>query len=78
MKQFWVLKSQNFPQVLLNQLVVLCLVQPAGFKTWQRTVDVYVQQLCRQQNFLKAASHLLSLNRVYEALELLKTHRFYR
>ncbi|XP_024921222.1 gem-associated protein 5 isoform X2 [Cynoglossus semilaevis] len=57
---------------------LLSLAPMAGFKTWQRTVDVYVQQLCRQQNFLKAASHLLSLNRVYEALELLKTHRFYR
>lgn len=41
-------------------------------------MEAYVKQLCLQEQHLKAASHLLSLNRVYEAAELLRSHRLYR
>ncbi|XP_028277545.1 gem-associated protein 5 [Parambassis ranga] len=57
---------------------LLSLTPSAGFEVWSRTVEAYVKQLCLQEQYLKAASHLLSLNRVYEAAELLRSHRLYR
>jgi len=37
-----------------------------------------VKQLCQQQQYLKAASHLLSLSRLHEAVGLLRDHKLYR
>ncbi|XP_064205769.1 gem-associated protein 5 isoform X2 [Anguilla rostrata] len=50
----------------------------AGYSVWLRTVEAFVKQLCFQEQFLKAASHLLSVNKVYEAVELLKSQQLYR
>nr|XP_061818666.1 gem-associated protein 5-like [Nerophis lumbriciformis] len=50
----------------------------AGFKVWRSTVERYVKQLCLQEQHLKAASHLLSINKLYEAVELLRSHKLYR
>lgn len=51
---------------------------PAGFEVWSRTVEAFVKQLCLQEQYLKAASHLLSINKLYEAVELLRSHKLYR
>lgn len=51
---------------------------PAGFKVWSQTVEAYVKQLCLQEQYLKAASHLLSINKLYEAIDLLHSHKLYR
>lgn len=56
-----------------------CVVPPpAGFEVWSRTVEAFVKQLCLQEQYLKAASHLLSVNKLYEAVDLLRSHKFYR
>ncbi|AWO99551.1 putative gem-associated protein 5 [Scophthalmus maximus] len=57
---------------------LLSIAPMAGFQVWSRTVEAFVQQLCHQEQYLKAASHLLSLNRLYEAVELLRSHKLYR
>lgn len=41
-------------------------------------MEAFVKQLCLQEQHLKAASHLLSINRLYEAVELLRSHKLYR
>lgn len=51
---------------------------PAGFETWRQTVEAFVKQLCLEEQYLKAASHLLSVNKLYEAVELLHSHKLYR
>ncbi|KAI4880888.1 hypothetical protein NFI96_029768 [Prochilodus magdalenae] len=57
---------------------LLSLAPMAGYQVWARTVEAYVKQLCLQEQFLKAASHLVSIHKIYEALILLKAHQFYR
>ncbi|XP_029956587.1 gem-associated protein 5 isoform X2 [Salarias fasciatus] len=57
---------------------LLSVAPMAGFEAWRRAVEAFVQQLCLQEQYLKAASHLLSLSRVYEAVELLRSHKLYR
>ncbi|KAM9498741.1 gem-associated protein 5 isoform 1-T2 [Salvelinus alpinus] len=57
---------------------LLSVAPMAGYQVWLKTVEVYVKQLCLQEQFLKAASHLLSINKVYEAIDLLKSHQLYR
>ncbi|KAJ7997067.1 hypothetical protein DPEC_G00225080 [Dallia pectoralis] len=57
---------------------LLSVAPMAGYQVWLRTVEAYVKQLCLQEQFLKAASHLLSINKVYEAIDLLKSHQLYR
>ncbi|XP_011609486.2 gem-associated protein 5 [Takifugu rubripes] len=57
---------------------LLSLAPMAGFETWRRTVEAFVRQLCLQEQYLKAASHLLSINKLYEAAELLHSHKLYR
>ncbi|KTG05867.1 hypothetical protein cypCar_00018168 [Cyprinus carpio] len=52
--------------------------EEAGYQVWARTVEVYVKQLCHHEQFLKAASHLVSIHKLYEAISLLKSHQFYR
>ncbi|KAL7844635.1 hypothetical protein SRHO_G00231740 [Serrasalmus rhombeus] len=57
---------------------LLSLAPMAGYQVWARTVEAYVKQLCLQEQFLKAASHLVSIHKIYEAVSLLKAHQFYR
>uniref|UniRef100_A0A8C1UX68 Gem (nuclear organelle) associated protein 5 n=1 Tax=Cyprinus carpio TaxID=7962 RepID=A0A8C1UX68_CYPCA len=57
---------------------LLSLAPMAGYQVWARTVEVYVKQLCHHEQFLKAASHLVSIHKLYEAIGLLKSHQFYR
>ncbi|XP_072846121.2 gem-associated protein 5 [Pogona vitticeps] len=61
---------------LTDQLVAISPM--AGYQTWSWTVEAFVKQLCFQEQYVKAASHLLSLHKVYEAVELLKSHSFFR
>ncbi|XP_042304464.1 gem-associated protein 5-like [Sceloporus undulatus] len=61
---------------LTDQLVAISPM--AGYQVWMWTVEAFVKQLCFQEQYVKAASHLLSLHKVYEALELLKSHNFFR
>ncbi|XP_067279669.1 gem-associated protein 5 isoform X2 [Pseudorasbora parva] len=57
---------------------LLSLAPMAGYQVWARTVEAYVKQLCLQEQFLKAASHLVSIHKLYEAINLLKSHQMYR
>ncbi|XP_066572558.1 gem-associated protein 5 isoform X1 [Amia ocellicauda] len=50
----------------------------AGYQVWSRTVEAFVKQLCFQEQFVKAASYLLSIHKVYEAVELLRSRQLYR
>ncbi|XP_031428189.1 gem-associated protein 5 [Clupea harengus] len=50
----------------------------AGFRVWFEAVEAYVKQLSRQDQHLKAATHLLSIGKFYDAVSLLKSHHFYR
>ncbi|XP_066469603.1 gem-associated protein 5 [Tiliqua scincoides] len=61
---------------LTDQLVALAPM--AGYQAWAWTVEAFVKQLCFQEQYVKAASHLLSLHKVYEAVELLKSHSCFR
>uniref|UniRef100_A0A3Q0RWZ4 Gem nuclear organelle associated protein 5 n=1 Tax=Amphilophus citrinellus TaxID=61819 RepID=A0A3Q0RWZ4_AMPCI len=38
---------------------LLSIAPMAGFEVWSRTVEAFVKQLCLQEQYLKAASHLL-------------------
>ncbi|XP_034539640.1 gem-associated protein 5 [Notolabrus celidotus] len=57
---------------------LLSIAPMAGFQVWSRAVEAYVKQLCLQEQYLKAASHLLSINKLYEAIDLLRSHKLYR
>ncbi|KAM3869078.1 gem-associated protein 5 [Diretmus argenteus] len=57
---------------------LLSVAPMAGYQVWSRTVEAYVKQLCLQEQYLKAASHLLSINKLYEAVHLLQSHKLYR
>ncbi|XP_041441988.1 gem-associated protein 5-like isoform X2 [Xenopus laevis] len=61
---------------LTDQLVALSPM--AGYNVWLWVVEAFVKQLCFQEQYVKAASHLLSINKVYEAVELLKGNHLYR
>ncbi|XP_067085253.1 gem-associated protein 5 isoform X1 [Osmerus mordax] len=57
---------------------LLSVAPMAGYQVWCRTVEAYVKQLCQQESYQKAASHLLSIHKVYPAIELLRDHQLYR
>ncbi|KAM4748780.1 gem-associated protein 5 [Rhinophrynus dorsalis] len=61
---------------LTDQLVALSPM--AGYKVWLWTVEAFVKQLSFQEQYVKAASYLLSINKVYEAVQLLKGNHLYR
>ncbi|XP_062941453.1 gem-associated protein 5 isoform X2 [Cynocephalus volans] len=61
---------------LTDNLVAMAPV--AGYHVWQWAVEAFAKQLCFQDQYVKAASHLLSIHKVYEAVELLKSNHFYR
>ncbi|CAI9170742.1 unnamed protein product [Rangifer tarandus platyrhynchus] len=61
---------------LTDNLVAMAPV--AGYHVWVWAVEAFAKQLCFQDQHVKAASHLLSIHKVYEAVELLKSNHFYR
>ncbi|KAM9373511.1 gem-associated protein 5 [Phaethornis superciliosus] len=61
---------------LTDQLVAMSPM--VGYQAWVWTVEAFAKQLCFQEQYVKAASHLLSIHKVYEAVELLKVNHFYR
>ncbi|XP_028574181.2 gem-associated protein 5 isoform X1 [Podarcis muralis] len=61
---------------LTDQLVAISPM--AGYQTWAWTVEAFAKQLSFQEQYVKAASHLLSIHKVYEAVELLKSHNLFR
>ncbi|XP_075397994.1 gem-associated protein 5 isoform X3 [Tenrec ecaudatus] len=61
---------------LTDSLVAMAPV--AGYHVWLWAVEAFAKQLCFQDQYVKAASHLLSIHKVYEAVELLKSNHFYR
>ncbi|XP_048344202.1 gem-associated protein 5 [Sphaerodactylus townsendi] len=61
---------------LTDQLVALSPM--ASYQAWVWAVEAFAKQLCFQEQYVKAASYLLSLHKVYEAVELLKSHSFFR
>lgn len=71
-----VLQSAAERGELTDNLVAMAPV--AGYHVWLWAVEAFAKQLCFQDQYVKAASHLLSIHKVYEAVELLKSHHFYR
>ncbi|XP_077402822.1 gem-associated protein 5 isoform X2 [Vanacampus margaritifer] len=61
---------------LSDQLVAMAPM--AGYTVWHGAVERYVKQLCLQEQHVKAAAHLLSINKVYEAVQLLRSYKLYR
>nr|XP_021516105.1 gem-associated protein 5 isoform X2 [Meriones unguiculatus] len=61
---------------LTDSLVAVAPV--AGYSVWLWAVEAFAKQLCFQDQYVKAASYLLSVHKVYEAVELLKSNHFYR
>ncbi|XP_015858979.1 gem-associated protein 5 isoform X3 [Peromyscus maniculatus bairdii] len=61
---------------LTDSLVAVAPV--AGYSVWLWAVEAFAKQLCFQDQYVKAASYLLSIHKVYEAVELLKSNHFYR
>uniref|UniRef100_A0A8C9FAE2 Gem nuclear organelle associated protein 5 n=1 Tax=Pavo cristatus TaxID=9049 RepID=A0A8C9FAE2_PAVCR len=53
---------------LTDQLVAMSPM--VGYQAWVWTVEAFAKQLCFQEQYVKAASHLLSIHKVYEAVEL--------
>lgn len=56
----------------------LFLIFLAGYSVWLWAVEAFAKQLCFQDQYVKAASYLLSIHKVYEAVELLKSNHLYR
>ncbi|NWH88142.1 GEMI5 protein, partial [Aegithalos caudatus] len=61
---------------LTDQLVAMAPM--VGYQAWVWAVEAFAKQLCFQEQYVKAASHLLSIHKVYEAIDLLKVNNFYR
>ncbi|KAM9728218.1 gem-associated protein 5-like [Menidia menidia] len=57
---------------------LLSIAPMAGFQAWRRASEAFSRQLLLQDQPLKAASHLLSLHRLQDAVELLRAHRLHR
>ncbi|XP_042196042.1 gem-associated protein 5-like [Callorhinchus milii] len=57
---------------------LLAMAPMAGYGVWVSTVEAYVKQLCFQEQYVLAATHLLSLQRVHQAVQLLSSHQLYR
>lgn len=67
-----------FISLHVTLFIVVPLFPSAGYQAWASTVEAFAKQLCFQEQYVKAASYLLSLHKVYEAVELLKSHNFFR
>lgn len=59
-------------------VLTIIFIFSAGYHVWLWAVEAFAKQLCFQDQYVKAASHLLSIHKVYEAVELLKSNHFYR
>ncbi|XP_051902291.1 gem-associated protein 5 [Hippocampus zosterae] len=57
---------------------LIAVAPMAGYAVWRDAVERYVKQLCLQEQHVKAAAHLLSINQVYQAVQLLHSHKLYR
>lgn len=57
---------------------VVGLAASGGQSVWRHVVECYIKQLDYEQNFAKASTYLLALNRVEHAVEMLLKGRFYR
>ncbi|XP_077448071.1 gem-associated protein 5 isoform X2 [Stigmatopora argus] len=57
---------------------LVAMAPAAGYVVWCRFVELYVKQLCLQEQYLKAAAQLLAINQVYQAVDLLHSHKLYR
>ncbi|XP_032885648.1 gem-associated protein 5 isoform X2 [Amblyraja radiata] len=64
-------------RVELNDTLV-AMAPMAGYAVWVRAVEAFVKQLCFQEHYVKAATLLLSVHRVYEAVRLLQSHQLFR
>lgn len=68
-------RNSSSPRTVSNSAAFSFAV---GYQAWVWTVEAFAKQLCFQEQYVKAASHLLSIHKVYEAIELLKVNNFYR
>ncbi|KAK2116592.1 Gem-associated protein 5, partial [Saguinus oedipus] len=50
---------------------LVAMAPAAGYHVWLWAVEAFAKQLCFQDQYVKAASHLLSIHKVYEAVALL-------
>ncbi|XP_048399577.1 gem-associated protein 5 isoform X2 [Stegostoma tigrinum] len=61
----------------LNDALV-AMAPMAGYTVWMRTVEAFSKQLCFQEQYVKAATYLLYIHKVYEAVKLLQSHQLFR
>ncbi|XP_067900168.1 gem-associated protein 5 [Heterodontus francisci] len=61
----------------LNDSLV-AMAPMAGYAVWVRTIEAFSKQLCFQEQYIKAATYLLSIHKVYEAVRLLQSHQLFR
>ncbi|XP_078062482.1 gem-associated protein 5 isoform X2 [Mustelus asterias] len=61
----------------LNDTLV-AMAPMAGYAVWMKTIEAFSKQLCFQEQYVKAATYLLSIHKVYEAVKLLQSHQLFR
>ncbi|XP_041050023.1 gem-associated protein 5 [Carcharodon carcharias] len=61
----------------LNDTLV-AMAPMAGYAVWMKTIEAFSKQLCFQEQYIKAATYLLSIHKVYEAVKLLQSHQLFR
>ncbi|XP_070554700.1 gem-associated protein 5-like [Ptychodera flava] len=59
----------------LNEWLV-SMAPLGGHDLWLQTAEAYARQLCSQELYLKASSYLVACHKVYDAIEVLKEHKF--
>ncbi|GCB76510.1 hypothetical protein scyTo_0016566, partial [Scyliorhinus torazame] len=52
--------------------------EEAGYAVWMKTIEAFCKQLCFQEQYVKAATYLLSIHKVYEAVKVLQSHQLFR
>ncbi|XP_037125237.1 gem-associated protein 5 isoform X1 [Syngnathus acus] len=57
---------------------LIAVAPAAGYAVWSDAVQRYVKQLCLQEQHVKAAAYLLAIDRVYQAVQLLHSHKLHR
>ncbi|XP_038652180.1 gem-associated protein 5, partial [Scyliorhinus canicula] len=61
----------------LNDTLV-AMAPMAGYAVWMKTIEAFCKQLCFQEQYVKAATYLLSIHKVYEAVKVLQSHQLFR
>ncbi|XP_069754122.1 gem-associated protein 5 [Narcine bancroftii] len=61
----------------LNDTLV-AMAPMAGYTVWVRTIEAFVKQLCYQEQYTKAATLLLAIHRVHQAVQLLQSYQMFR